>query len=67
MMECMANNAGGKGAAGKPMVVSLLTPAIITVASFLTCFVGSPAPKLRDFMVAGSPGDSEWRIRTICV
>lgn len=38
-MECMASNAGGKGPVGKSMFVSFLTSTIITVASFLSCFL----------------------------
>lgn len=39
MMERMASNAGGEGPVGKALVISFLTHAIITVASFLSCFL----------------------------
>lgn len=39
MVECTASNVGRKGPVRKPMVISFLTHAIITVASFLSCFL----------------------------
>lgn len=38
MMECSASRAGGKGPVGKPGVVSFLTHAAMTAASFLGGF-----------------------------